>query len=114
MAISTRHAASGSGSHLTGTPPVRRISPETPRLSLKAPGRTSYLRLPWGGPGLGHEKGWGRPGYTRFDSRLRRERNCPRANERLPETGDHDEVGVLADAGEAASAERRQRLTDDA
>ena len=29
-------------------------------------------------------------------------------DERLPEAGDHHEVGVLPDAGEAASPERRQ------
>ena len=49
---------------------------------------------------------------TRSDActALRRERHGARSIERPPETGDHHEVGVLADAGEATRAERRQAV----
>ena len=41
---------------------------------------------------------------------LRREWNGSRPNERLPETGDHHEVGVLPHSRNAASAKRRQSV----
>ena len=58
--------------------------------------------------------GWSAAFSTRATARvyvrLCRERNGPRSAERLPESRDHHEVGVLPDADEAAHAERCQSV----